>query len=235
MTQNQKPISGIRKAIYLLLVILLPASIYFIMTTGKHNMLSLPVYGNKDASVTIVDGKEVIDTIYHTLPAFSFTNQHNKTVSSADFEGKIMVANFFFTTCPTICPKMTSGLVHAREKLKDYPQIIFISHTVDPENDTIEALAAYAKRARADENWHFVTGDKQEIYSHAVNGFMIGAQEDVLAPGGFLHSELIVLVDKSGRIRGYYDGTELQELNRLIDEVKVLIASEMIPRKNKNK
>ncbi|MBA3900225.1 MAG: SCO family protein [Bacteroidetes bacterium] len=233
MAENQKPTSGIRKAIYLLLVILLPATIYFIMTTGKHNMLSLPVYGNKDVSVAIVDGKEVSDTIYHTLPAFSFTNQYGETVSSTDFKGKIMVANFFFTTCPTICPKMTSGLVHAREKLKDYPQVIFLSHTVDPETDTVEALAAYAKKARADEGWHFVTGEKEEIYRQAVIGFMVGAQEDVLAPGGFLHSEQIVLVDKSGRIRGYYDGTELQELNRLIDEVKVLIASEMIPRKNK--
>jgi protein SCO1 len=233
MSDNQKPISGIRKTFYLLLVILLPASIYFFMTTGKHNMLSLPVYGNKDVVVNFIDGKEKTDTIYHTLPSFVFTNQLGETVSSKDFEDKIMVANFFFTSCPTICPKMTSGLVYAREKLKDYPQVVFISHTVDPENDTVEVLAEYAKRTRATNNWHFVTGEKESIYEHAVNGFLVGAQEDVLAPGGFLHSEQVVLVDKLGRIRGYYNGSELEELNRLIDEVKVLIASEMIPRKNK--
>lgn len=224
---------GIRKIFYLFLILLLPASIYFIMTTGKHNMLSLPFYGQKDISVEIIDGKEHTDTIYHTIPEFSFTNQHGKQLASGDVEGKIIVANFFFTSCPTICPKMTSALAYAKNKLKDHKQVVFISHTVDPKRDTVEALAAYAKKAHADENWHFVTGEKEDIYKHAVKGYLVGAQEDVLAPGGFLHSELVVLVDNKGRLRGYYNGTDLEEINRLIDETKVLIASEMIPRKNK--
>jgi protein SCO1 len=230
---KQNPITGIRKAVYLFLVLLLPATIYFILTTGKHNMLSLPIYGNRDVSVKMVDGKEVADTIYHTLPPFSFTNHRGEALSTEDIEGKIIVANFFFTTCPTICPKMTSGLVHASQRLSEFPQVVLLSHTVDPETDTVEVLSEYAKKARAGENWHFLTGDRDAIYRQAVTGYLVSAQEDVMAPGGFLHSDLIVLVDKNGRIRGYYEGTNLKEVNRLIDEVKLLIASEMIPRKQK--
>jgi protein SCO1 len=227
-TENSR---RLKKAVYLILILLLPAAIYFILTTGKHNMLSLPFYGEREVESTMLNGEQVFDTIYHTLPDFSLVNHKEETVTINELQGNIVIANFFFTACPTICPKMTSGLVYVNDKLKDYPDILLISHTVDPENDTPEVLSEYAQRVKAKDNWQFLTGNKEDIYKLAVNGYLLSASEDVLAPGGFLHSELVVLLDREQRIRGFYDGTNLQELNRLIDEVKVLIAWEMIPRK----
>ncbi|MDQ3191844.1 MAG: SCO family protein [Bacteroidota bacterium] len=232
---SEKKRSKYIKTFFLIALLLLPASVYFILTLGKHNMLSLPFYGHKEVEVNIVDGKQVIDTIYHTIQDFSFVNQHGKTVTQMDFEDKIYVADFFFTTCPGICPKMTAGMLRVQEKLKDYPQVMFLSHTVDPEKDTVEALAAYAQQAHASDRWHFVTGDREEIYKQGVYSYLVSTQEDALAPGGFLHSELFVLVDKKRRIRGFYDGTNLTEINSLIDAIKVLIAQDMVPRKSKKK
>jgi protein SCO1 len=233
MSESKTKSYSLTKGTILVLIILVPATIYYIMTLGKHNMLSLPFYGEREAVTVIVNGKEKTDTIYHTVPDFSFTNHHGEIITRADFDDNIYVANFFFTTCPTICPKMSAGMLHAQEKLKDFQQVKFLSHTVDPERDTVEALAAYAKQVHAGERWHFVTGDKREIYEIAVRGYLVPVEEDVLAPGGFLHSEQFILIDKKGRIRGFYDGTSITEINSLIDGVKVLIAEEHIPRKSK--
>ncbi|HET6243197.1 MAG: SCO family protein [Bacteroidetes bacterium] len=233
MSENKR--NRYLKTIFLVVLLLLPASVYFILTLGKHNMLSLPFYGEKDVEISVVDGKQVVDTIYHTVKDFAFVNQHGDIVTQKNFEDKIYVADFFFTTCPGICPKMTAGMLRVQEKLKDFPQVMFLSHTVDPEKDTVEALAAYAQQAHAGENWHFVTGNKDEIYKQGVYSYLVSAEEDVLAPGGFLHSELFVLIDKKKRIRGFYDGTSLTEINKLIDAIKVLIAEEMVPKKSKKK
>jgi protein SCO1 len=233
MSENKTKIFSLKKGFILVLIILVPATIYYIMTLGKHNMLSLPFYGEREAITVILDGKTKTDTIYHTIPDFEFINQNGDTITSADFDEFIYVTNFFFTSCPTICPKMSAGMLHVQEKLKDFKQVKFLSHTVDPERDTVEALAEYAQRVHAGERWQFVTGDKREIYEIAVRGYLVPVEEDVLAPGGFLHSEQFVMVDKKGRIRGFYDGTSITELNRLIDEIKVLIAEEHIPRKSK--
>ena len=229
MSKNKKAVYF--KAVSLIVLLLLPASIYFILTLGKHNMLSLPIYGEKNVEIKTIDGEPVADTIYHKIQDFAFVNHHGDTVTQNDFEDKIYVADFFFTTCPGICPKMTAGMLRLQEKLKDYPQVMFLSHTVDPENDTVEALAAYAQKVHAGEQWHFVTGNKNEIYKQGVYSYLVSTQEDVLAPGGFLHSELFILVDKERRIRGFYDGTNLSEINKLIDAIKVLIAQGMVPRK----
>lgn len=224
------------KFLGLFALLILPTAIYIFFTTGKHNMISLPYYGMKIPTTKVVDGKEVVDTIYHQVPPFEFVNQLGDTITDKTFENKIYVANFFFTTCPTICPKMNAQMLRAQQKLSDFKQVMFLSHTVDPETDDVETLFEYSKLVHADnERWHLVTGDKQKIYEQGVKGYLVSTQEDALAPGGFLHSELLILIDQNRNIRGFYDGTSVVEVNRLIDEVKVLIADSMVDRKSRGK
>lgn len=229
--------SRIRNLIILLTILLFPTLLYFFLATGKHNFISLPIYGEKEAVTKIVDGKEVVDTIYHTIPDFKFVNQNGDTITKKDVEGKIYVANYFFATCPTICPKMAVNLKYVQDRFINTPDFLIISHTVNPEHDSVAVLAEYAKTVHANnQRWFFVTGNKEELYRLALEGYLLNAAEDVLAPGGFLHSEQVVLVDKEGRIRGFYDGTNLSDIKKnLIDDIKLLMADYMKPRKEKKK
>jgi protein SCO1 len=216
----------LKKGFILFTILFLPGIVYLIFSTGRVHFKHLPIYGEREGvNKTIVDGKERIDTIYHTIPAFSFTNQDGKTVTDKTFEGKIYVANFFFTTCKTICPKMSSGIQQVQERLKEFPDLLFISHTVNPQYDTVEALKAYAQMVHGNTaTWHFVTGDKKAIYDMGIHGYLLPVGEDVAAEGGFLHSEQLVLVDKEKRIRGFYDGTSVKAITDLIDDIKTLAA-----------
>ena len=170
----------------------------------------------------------------HTIPIFSFINQNNDSITNADYNGSIYVANFFFTNCPTICPIMTNKMKYVQDKLSVYPNIKFLSHTVDPENDNPEKLLEYANSMQADlTNWNFVTGDKDKIYKIAASYFL-NVNKDELAPGGFLHSEYFVLIDKERKVRsgmdiygnpyGAYDGTSDNEVKTLIKDIRVLMA-----------
>ncbi len=187
--------------------------------------MSLPYYGERDVVKTMVDGKEVIDTVYHSIPDFSFTNLDGRTISQKDLEGKIYVADYFFATCPGICPVMTSNMLRVQQKFKDRPDLFFISHTVDPDRDSAEALLEYALKVHADtSNWFFVTGDKKALYEQARRGYLIPAQEGDGGPEDFIHSEKLVLVDKNRHIRGFYDGTSVSSVDSLIEDIKVLMA-----------
>jgi protein SCO1 len=233
-SQVNSPNKKYLKSFGIVAILLFPALCYFILTAGKHNIISLPYYGNKDVVKNTIDGREQIDTIYHSVRPFSFTNQEGIEITEATFKDKIYIADFFFTTCPGICPKMSAQMHYVEERLKDFPEVLFLSHTVDPEKDSVEALAKYAELVHANtKRWHFVTGKKEEIYKQAFYGYLLNADEDILAPGGFLHSEMFVLVDKRGHIRGFYDGTSVDQAKKLIDAVKVLMAEEQIPRKSK--
>lgn len=175
----------------------------------------LPFYGPRQADI---HG----DTIYHQIPPFSFFNQDGKIITREDLKGKIHVADFFFTSCPTICPKLTSQLKRLQAELKD-TDITILSFTVDPRRDSIARLKEYTeKNAINTNNWHLLTGDKEEIYNLGRNGYFLSAMEDEKAAGGFLHSEIIVLVDKELRIRGLYEGTSTDEVNKLINDIKKL-------------
>jgi protein SCO1/2 len=224
----------LKKFTLLFIILFLPGIIYLIFSTGRVHFKHLPIYGERDGvTTTTVNGKERIDTVYHTIPDFSFTNQDGQTVTNRTFDGKIYVANFFFTTCKTICPKMNSGIQMVQERLREFPDLLFLSHTVNPQYDTLEALKAYAKMIHGNtETWHFVTGDKKEIYDIGIHGYLLPVQEDMKAEGGFLHSEQLVLVDKEKRIRGFYDGTSVKAITDLIDDIKTL-AAEYAQEKNK--
>lgn len=178
----------------------------------------LPIHGPKE----FLEGVDK-DTVYHTIPFWNFENQEGDRIGSEFYYGKVYIADFFFTHCPTICPKMLESLKVVQEELKDL-DIEIVSYTVDPKNDNVERLKWYAENNKINTyNWNFVTGNQNEIYELGVNGYFLPNQEDALAPGGFLHSEKIVLLDKQSRIRGWYDGTNQQEVIKLIEDIKRLV------------
>jgi protein SCO1/2 len=221
----------IEKITLLFLLLVLPAIMYFYLTRGYNNFIKLEIIGEAD----------------YSIDDFSFINQDNDTITKDSLLGSIYVANFFFTSCPTICPTMTRNMSYLQDKLSVYPNIRFLSHTVDPDNDTPEKLINYVdlmqqKNISIDlSNWDFVTGDKDKLYESAANYF-VNASVDSLAPGGFLHSEYFILIDKQGRVRsgidingnvvGAYDGTNEVQMKDLINDINVLMAEYKRPLKD---
>lgn len=184
---------------------------------AEHKLL-LPVIGEKRHA-----GTENTDTIYHTIGDFKFINQNKDTVSQKTTENKIYVANFFFASCQSICPQMSTSLIRVQEAYKSDNDFLILSHSVNPAHDTSEVLAAYAGKYKAlKDKWHFLTGNKKNIYALAMNDYLVNALEDDGSEEGFLHSELFLLVDKQKRIRGMYDGTDSIAVNKLIEDVKLL-------------
>lgn len=223
----------IKKIIILGAILLLPSFFYLFLTVGKHNILSLPYYGPREFVTASDGGKEKSDTIYFTVPDFSFINQHGAVFTRENINGKIVVANFFFVTCPTICPKMATHIYDVQKTFEGNDNILFVSHTVNPESDSVPVLAAYAEKVHAGEKWHFLTGKKDDIYNVAMKGYFVSAMPDEIAPGGFLHSEMLILLDKNGHIRGYFDGTSTSETKKLKDAIRILLANEFVPKKKK--
>ncbi|MEX1189485.1 MAG: SCO family protein [Bacteroidia bacterium] len=203
------------------MILIVPSVAYLILTTGKHNIKKLGYFGPK------TPGETPGDTIYKSIPEFEFIDQNGQAFGSSNLKDKIYVANFFFTSCPSICPAMQTLMKKVQDtddfqKLNDFK---LVSFTVDPETDTSEELKKFAERVGADEGrWYFLTGEKQKIYDLAYTGFMANAMEDENADGGFLHSDMILLIDRDKHIRGIYEGTSLKDVKRLIDEIKVLVA-----------
>ena len=184
----------------------------------------LPIYGERDWVTKTVDGKEVTDTIYNKIPAFSFINQYGDTVTEKNTEGKIYIADFFFTTCPTICPVMKKQMIKVYDAYKDNENVIILSHTIDPEHDTPEVLNKFSKDLGiSGTKWQFLTGPKEKIYEIGQNSYMSTAAEDSTAEGGFIHSGAFVLVDKEKHVRGMYDGTTEEGTQKLIADLKTLL------------
>jgi protein SCO1 len=181
----------------------------------RSQALLLPVYGEKKTN-----GK---DTVYHKVSGFSLTNQQGERVTEKTVDGKIYIANFFFATCQSICPEMSTNLTGVQEVFKDDDSLLILSHSVNPLHDTVEVLQGYAQTYGALNNkWHLLTGDKKQIYDLAKGSYLVNAIEDDGTPEGFLHSELFLLVDSERRLRGMYDGTNKAEVNRLIEDVRLL-------------
>lgn len=176
----------------------------------------LPFLGNPVVTDT--------DTIYPVISSFAFIDQDSAIVTSATFDNKIYIADFIFLSCPTICPVMTNEMNKVYTAFKTNPNVYFLSHTIDPEHDSISRLKAYAgSLGIRDKKWLFVTGDKKEIYRIANESYFATAYADSLAPGGYVHSGGILLVDKNKHIRGVYDGTNPKETTRLMTDLKILL------------
>ncbi|WP_460674112.1 SCO family protein [Larkinella ripae] len=184
----------------------------------------LPIYGERDAVTKVIDGKTVTDTVYYQIPAFQFTNQDSMPVSDKNFDGKIYVTDFFFVTCPTICPKMKTQMKRVYDKFKGNSDVMILSHTIDPEHDTPAVLKEFAGNLGINgPQWQFVTGKKEEIFKTG-KSYMVVAQEDAGAPGGLLHSGHFVLVDKEKHVRGMYDGTTEEGADKLMADMDRLLA-----------
>jgi protein SCO1/2 len=164
------------------------------------------------------------DTVYHQIPSFHFLNQDSVIVSEKDVEGKVYVADFFFTTCPTICPKMKTQMLRIYERYKDRDEVRIISHSIDPDFDTPNVLKDYATRLQVKApKWNLLTGDKAAIYQLGQKSYMVSAQEDPNEAGGFVHSGAFILVDKNRHVRGIYDGTVEAEVNHLLEDMEILL------------
>jgi protein SCO1/2 len=160
---------------------------------------------------------------YHTIADFSFVNQNGKTITQKDYEGKIYVADFFFTTCPTICPIMKDNMVILQNAIKDMDDVKLLSHTVMPHIDSVPVLKAYAvEKGVMDDKWNLVTGDVKDIFFIARKSYLAVKTETEGEMYDMVHTENFVLVDQKRRVRGFYDGTNLEEINRLMEDIKFL-------------
>ena len=185
----------------------------------------LPYLGNKEPIKKVVDGgKEVVDTLYHTIPDFEFINQDSVKITQEFVAGKIYIADFFFTTCPTICPKMKTQMLRIYEKYKDNPDVVLLSHSIDPRHDTPAVLKEFRSNLGIKGNsWQMVTGDKAKIYEIGQKSYMVSAADDPTQPGGVVHSGAFILVDKNRHIRGLYDGTVAAKVDNLMEDMEILL------------
>jgi protein SCO1/2 len=183
----------------------------------------LPIMGRKEISQKEVNGEMVADTVYHQIGDFFFVNQDSLEVTHDTFKDQIYIADFFFTSCPTICPIMKTQMLRVYDEIQNMDDVKILSHTIDPEYDTVALLKDFAERLGVtSDKWHFVTGEKEIIYDAGQRSYMVTALEDSSQPGGFVHSGAFILVDKDRRVRGLYDGTKADQVDRLISELAVL-------------
>ncbi len=193
-------------------------SIYQVLLPKK----TLKIYQPSDVNFELVDSTIQYKKKYHTISDFSLTNQNGKIITQEDYKDKIYVADFFFTTCVTICPIMTDHMVQIQKELKDRHDILLLSHTVTPEIDTVAQLKRYADEKGVDDmKWNLVTGDKKEIYDLARKSYL-AAKDVPYNKYDLVHTENFVLVDKKRRIRGFYDGTNPEAIQQLLEDIKIL-------------
>lgn len=226
-----------QKAGTLLVTLMAPAFAYILLRACTQNHYTLPRFIPVIDStrgvpvmhtVADADGNKREDTLFRTIPPFTLIDQDGKPATEALAKNKIHIADFFFTRCGTICPKIQSNLTRVQELFKANSDIVFLSYSVDPVNDQPKELKVYAQRYGAiPGKWYFLTGDKGVIYNLAQRGYFLPVVDHGVSYGKpdetFIHSEKLVLVDKQGIIRGFYDGTNKEDIERLIAEIRVLL------------
>lgn len=193
-------------------ILLLTAAAIF---SCKPKESALPIYGERE-----FNGK---DTVYHTIAPFAFLDQDSVLVTNDTFKGKMYVADFFFTSCRTICPIMKTQMKRVYDATVNDSDVLLLSHTIDPRHDNVETLHDYSRMLEVtSDRWHFVTGEKDSIYKMAQTSYFVTAQEARQEPDGFIHSGAFMLIDKKQRIRGKYDGTKEADVNRLLKDIERL-------------
>jgi protein SCO1 len=196
-------------------IFLLSSLCFLVSSCIEKKETPLPIFGERRVEGT--------DTVYHKIADFRFVNQDSNIVTNETFKGKIYVADFFFTSCRTICPIMKTQMLRVYDSLENDPEVLILSHTIDPEYDTVGRLHDYADRLGVKSTkWHFVTGNKDSIYNIAQTSYFATAMEDKAEPDGFIHSGAFLLIDKDKRIRGKYDGTKEEDVNRLLSDIQKL-------------
>lgn len=209
------------------ILFLLSTILYSCTETKKQRVL--PIVGNYDIEYKKVDGKEIADTIYPKIPQFKYLNQDSTWINSDSYKSKVWIANFFFTSCPTICPKMTSQMKRLSILTKDLEkEVQFFSFSINPKYDTPSILRKYiARNGITAKNWQFLTGkEEEEVHFLGDQHFLVNARADLGSEGGYAHSEAFVLVDRDGHIRGMYNGTDTKEVNKLNKDLRKLLKYE---------
>ena len=217
------------KFTYSWLLVLFPLAfvfLYFLKSDDNKPIRFLPYYGPKNWSANN-------DTNYHSIPSFTFTNQYNQSFSNKDVKRKIYVCEYFFTTCKSICPIMNTNLEKVYQLYKDNADFLILSHTVDPETDSVAALLRYAQNHGViNKHWQFLTGNKKALYELARQGYLLSADEGDGGAEDFVHTQNFALIDENQHIRGYYDGTDSLEINRLIIDINILRQERAYKNKN---
>ena len=195
------------------------SSFYFMRKPVKN----LPIYSPSMISKELVAEEIQFVKKYHKIKDFSLLNQNGHKITEEDYNNKIYVADFFFTTCPTICPIMTENMGYLQNKLIDNPEILLVSFSVTPEIDSVQQLKKYALEKNViDSKWNLLTGDKKEIYDLARKSYLVAKNDGDGGKYDMIHTENFVLVDKEKRIRGFYDGTNQSEMDKLLDDIRIL-------------
>ncbi|RWY54166.1 SCO family protein [Mucilaginibacter gilvus] len=207
-----------RKLATLIGVILLYAA-----CKSEDKQATLPIYGNRDTKTITKDGKKVVDTIYQTIPAFKFVNQYGDSITQNSLKGDIYVADFFFTTCPSICPIMHRNMLKVYNEFKNVSDFKIISHSIDPKHDSVPVLKKYADGLGITGNsWWLLQGKKDDTYNLSTSYLVRRPEES--AKELFIHDGYFVLIDKQKHIRGSYDGTDEKDVARMIGDIKILRA-----------
>ena len=209
--------------ISLLILSIIIISIFYSILKPKK---VLPIYQPAQVSSELVDTTIQYQKKYHKIADFSLTNQNGKIITQDDYKNKIYVADFFFTTCQTICPIMTKNMHEVQKQFITDDEVMILSHTVTPDIDTVAQLKRYAKEKGVNASkWNLVTGDKKQIYELARKSYLAVKDDGDGGPFDMIHTENFMLIDKERQIRGFYDGTDMKEVERLIDDIKILKAS----------
>jgi protein SCO1/2 len=228
MNEKQKKLRLLtRKVAISVVLITLVAACNNKKAQQSETLQPLPYFGEFDIELkTLPDGTQKPDTLYYPIPKFSFINQDSIYITRENYEGYITLVDFFFTDCPTICPMMSAQMARLQDKfMKENPElpVRFLSFSVKPESDTPEKLKAYAKNIGADlSRWNFLTGKATDIYDLAQFGFLLTAFPSDTAQGGIFHTDKVTLLDKTARMRGYYDGTSTSSMDQLFTDAITL-------------
>ena len=183
----------------------------------------LPIYQPSMVNYELVDSTLQHVKKYHKIAPFSFENQNGKTITQLDYEGKIYIADFFFTTCPTICPKMTANMAGIQEEILNDSTVMLLSYSVTPKIDSVLQLKKYAiEKGVNDEKWNLLTGNKKEIYTMARKSYLVVKEDGDGGPYDMIHTENFILVDPEKRIRGFYDGTNTLAMRELLIDLEIL-------------
>ncbi|MFD1016894.1 SCO family protein [Winogradskyella rapida] len=202
-----------------ILSLLILAIIYNILNVKQH----LPIYQPGMVSEELVDSSIQHQLKYHTIADFSLTNQNGETITQDNYKDKIYVADFFFTTCPTICPIMTKNMVRVQSAISDYDDVMLLSHSVTPKIDSVAQLKKYAlEKGVDDKKWNLVTGDKKQIYELARKSYLAVKTDGNGDEYDMIHTENFMLIDKKRQIRGFYDGTNPEDIDRLLEDIETL-------------
>ncbi|MEO9480849.1 MAG: SCO family protein [Maribacter dokdonensis] len=209
--------------IFGIVLLVLSVIIIYLFYNALQPVKLLPVY-----SPAMVNSELVAEEIqhvrkYHTIADFSLTNQNGEIITQEDYKGKIYIADFFFTTCPTICPIMTKNMVDLQRALGKDSDVMLLSHSVTPEIDSVTQLKKYAiEKGVNDRNWNLVTGDKKQIYELARKSYLAVKTDGDGGPFDMIHTENFILVDKDKRIRGFYDGTKKEDMDKIMADIEIL-------------